>query len=351
MVARPRAPLAVAAFAVSALAAWPAAASQSLECKPGGHGVISCWDGKLTLRASDLSNPGLLAAASPAASDVFVSSSRACALTRDGALECWGDNEHGELGDGTRVHRDRPVRVRGLDDVTTVALGSSMTCALRRSGKVACWGYDDVINARRLRPSVIPSLDHVAEIVAGGDQACARREDGSVWCWGNNHYGALGDGTQKGRRRPVQVAGLTHAVELSAGDSHTCARRQDGSVWCWGNGWGGTDGTDDRLLVPARVAAIRGATALVSAETSSASGFLALQKDGRVVSCHYQVGPSESESSPKLLCQSDRMPGAKALTGARLAIRRPPPRKTQITMAARARIPHARRHPGKSLSR
>lgn len=349
MLARPRALLAVAAFALSALAASPAAASQTLACKPGGRGLLSCWDGKLTVRTAGLAKYRLAgAAAALDTSAVVVAGNRACALMPGGALECWGDNESGELGDGTRVRRDSPVRVRGLDDVTAVALGSSFTCALRGSGKVACWGYDDVSHARRLRPSVIPSLDHVVELVAGGDQACARRENGSVWCWGNNHYGQLGDGTRKDRRRPVQVKGITSAVELSAGLSHSCARRSDGSVWCWGNGWGGTDGTDDRLLVPARVAAIQGATALISTEASSGSGLLVQQKNGSLVSCHYQVGASESESSPRLLCQSDKAPDPRALAGAQLLIQRPSARKPRIASAARAAIPHGPHSPARA---
>jgi alpha-tubulin suppressor-like RCC1 family protein len=347
MLARPRVLLAVAAFALSALAAAPAGASQSLDCKPAGRGLLSCWDGKLTLRTAGLPGARLLAAASSLdARDVVVAHDRACALMPDGGLECWGDNESGELGDGTRTRRDAPVRVRDLADVTAVALGNSLTCALRGSGKVACWGYDDVTRAHRLRPSVIPSLDHVAEIVVGGDQACARRQDGSVWCWGNNHYGQLGDGTRKDRRRPVRVATLTHAVELSAGLSHVCARRQDGSVWCWGNGWGGTDGTDDRLLTPARVPAIHDATVLISVEGDSRSGFAALQKDGSLVSCHYQVG-NASESSPRLLCHADKAPPAKALGGTQLLIRRPQVRRPPVASAARAPLPRSHRHPGK----
>ena len=99
--------------------------------------------------------------------------------------------------------------------------------------------------------------------------------------------------------------------------------------------------------MPARVAAIHGATALVSAQTSFESGILALQGDGRVVSCHYQVGANESESSPRLLCQSDRAPGAKLLAGTQLAIRRAPPIAARVTTVARATIPRVRRRASK----
>src|SRR4051812_1944923 len=120
MVALPRVPLAFAALAASALAAWPAAASPSLECRRGGPGGLSCWGGKLAVRTADLWWAGDRAAAasrvSPGSHDIIVATDRACALAPGGALACWGDNEFGELGDGTRVHRDKPVRARGLDD-------------------------------------------------------------------------------------------------------------------------------------------------------------------------------------------------------------------------------------------
>jgi alpha-tubulin suppressor-like RCC1 family protein len=33
------------------------------------------------------------------------------ALTREGDIYAWGRNHHGQLGDGSRSHRDIPVRV------------------------------------------------------------------------------------------------------------------------------------------------------------------------------------------------------------------------------------------------
>lgn len=64
-----------------------------------------------------------------------------CAITEDGALYCWGANEHGQLGDGTREDRSRPVLVDLTGPVTRVALGSAHTCAIA-GGALHCWGDD-----------------------------------------------------------------------------------------------------------------------------------------------------------------------------------------------------------------
>jgi alpha-tubulin suppressor-like RCC1 family protein len=300
------------------LATSPAAASEALPCRTADKGALSCWNGELRRRAVEAPGARLVKVAPPGVAEIVTTHDRACALSRTGALTCWGVNDSGNLGDGTRTHRDAPTPVLGIDDAIAVALGGSQSCALRRSGTVACWGYDDAKRTYQLRPTAVASLRDVVEVSAGHGHACARRVDGSVWCWGYNRYGQLGDGTQKDRRRPTQVAGIIDAVELAAGYYHTCARSRNGAVACWGNGWGGEDGTDDRLLVPAKVSAIRRATGIVAVD----NGFVALQKNGRFVTCRYRVGQTESESSPTLVCRETRTLDARALGGVKTAVRR-----------------------------
>jgi hypothetical protein len=61
-----------------------------------------------------------------------------CAVTGDGSLYCWGDNDYGQVGDGTMTPRQAPVLVgTGYRHVRT---SRSQTCAVRTDNTVACWG-------------------------------------------------------------------------------------------------------------------------------------------------------------------------------------------------------------------
>lgn len=63
-----------------------------------------------------------------------------CALTIGGDVACWGDNRHGELGDGTRADIYDDHLVAGVHEVVALTIGSQRVCALQRSGSVWCWG-------------------------------------------------------------------------------------------------------------------------------------------------------------------------------------------------------------------
>ncbi len=72
--------------------------------------------------------------------DVVGGMAHFCARKRDGEVWCWGDNGAGQLGDGTTVTRNVPVRVERLPVATAIASGSFFTCALVQDGRVLCWG-------------------------------------------------------------------------------------------------------------------------------------------------------------------------------------------------------------------
>jgi alpha-tubulin suppressor-like RCC1 family protein len=187
-----------------------------------------------------------------------------CAVTADGGVRCWGNNDRGQLGDDTLTSRLAPVEVIGLSSgVRAIAAGYMHTCALLESGGVKCWGYNRFgqlgngeMLGRRKPVDVVGLQSGVTAITAGGFHTCALSEGGGVKCWGYNEFGQVGDGTHKNRSEPVDVARLSSGVRtLSGGHWHTCALSKSGEARCWGaNAFGQLgDGTVVDRRTPVKV--------------------------------------------------------------------------------------------------
>ncbi|MEJ2186733.1 MAG: hypothetical protein P8Z36_12445 [Gemmatimonadota bacterium] len=178
--------------------------------------------------------------------------SHACALTRDGQAFCWGANDSGQLGDGSRTDRARPVPVSTDQRFSVLAAGVSHTCGLAGGGRAFCWGRSigGPGNAEgladRLTPSPVPGDHRFVQLVAGWNHTCGLTAAGAAYCWGSNDHGQIGDGSRIDRAEPSRVPGTFES--LAAGHAHTCGIRGS-TVLCWGdNGSGqlGDGSTQDR---------------------------------------------------------------------------------------------------------
>jgi alpha-tubulin suppressor-like RCC1 family protein len=166
-----------------------------------------------------------------------------CVVTNAGYVNCWGNNEHGQLGDGTMVNSNVPVEAQGMHDAAAVAAGWAHTCVLTRAGAVKCWGYNqngELGNGKTADSSTPVEVSGLAtgvvSIGTNEDHTCAVTADGAVLCWGLNKFGQLGDGTRTSRSVPVEVEGLYgKAGRVAAGWGHTCVLAAAGGVQCWGN--------------------------------------------------------------------------------------------------------------------
>lgn len=188
-----------------------------------------------------------------------------CGLTAAGRAYCWGENEWGEVGDGTTESRPDPVAVDGDLIFAQLTAGSAHTCGVTTARDAYCWGWNyegelgdgtpfpgSYVNPVPL--AVVGGHEFVS-IAAGTAHTCALNTDGTAYCWGGNSVGSLGDGTTERSSSPVPVAGGLALTRLVARNSQTCGLTSAGRAYCWGwNAYGQLgDGTNTSRHEPVPV--------------------------------------------------------------------------------------------------
>ncbi|RMD66280.1 hypothetical protein D6833_01680, partial [Candidatus Parcubacteria bacterium] len=188
-----------------------------------------------------------------------------CYLEPNHTLWCWGDNQYGQLGNGSyNMSSPLPVTVVGPSTWVGVAVAPrdpiqiiqnpTRTYGLRMDGSIWVWGSDPNASISSNVPVQYGSVTDWTDISIGEEHSCGLQNNGTLWCWGTNTFGQLGDGTTTYRTSPTQVQG-TGWVQVSAGFNHTCGVKSAGTLWCWGNNFAGQlgDGTTTQRLSPTQV--------------------------------------------------------------------------------------------------
>jgi alpha-tubulin suppressor-like RCC1 family protein len=136
-----------------------------------------------------------------------------CGITTTGPTVCWGINENGQLGDGTRSpDRLNATAVAGGHAFAAVTAGLRHTCALDSDGAAWCWGNNNLgqlgtgPTGDALVPTAVEGGLTFAYIKAGELFTCGVTSEGVAYCWGDNEYGQLGIGNTTSSNVPVKVA-------------------------------------------------------------------------------------------------------------------------------------------------
>jgi alpha-tubulin suppressor-like RCC1 family protein len=135
-----------------------------------------------------------------------------CAIAASGSSYCWGINQNGQLGDGTRAPQSLPVLVNSAVPFVRITAGYRHSCGLTSQGQAYCWGANDLGQlgdgsfTERLVPTPVSGGISFAYIKAGDLSTCGVSTTGVAYCWGDNEYGQLGNGTRTSSNAPVKVA-------------------------------------------------------------------------------------------------------------------------------------------------
>ena len=229
------------------------------------NGTIIAWgnndfgqigDGSTTSRKSPVTMPN-----GSSAAQIAAGASHFTFLRSDGTLWSVGQNVIGQLGDGNLVQIPAPVAIPSVTNIAKLAPGYRHTLAVRTDGTVAAWGDNasgqlgDNTTVSRGAPTTVAGLSSMVGVASGVDHSVALRSDGTIWTWGKNDYGQLGSTTVSSALTPLQVPGLTGVVAITSGFYHVVALKSDGSLWAWGRNTEGQvgDGTITNRFAPTRV--------------------------------------------------------------------------------------------------
>jgi serine/threonine protein kinase/alpha-tubulin suppressor-like RCC1 family protein len=236
---------------------------------------------------------------------IYAGVSHGCGLEASGEAWCWGANESGQVGDGSRADRPAAVPVATEARYSLLAAGLSHTCGLDGLGHAACWGRNlngQLGNGSRTdqtRPAPVSGDDSYRSLVAGWNHTCGLTVRGRLRCWGLNASGQLGDGSQVDRLTPTQVSGTFQA--LATGAEHTCGISEN-ALLCWGDNAAGQLGIGSAAGHHPFPQPVRGLPSPPSALAAGAVHTCALLAGG-VAYCwgqnlHGQLGDGTTENSP-----------------------------------------------------
>jgi len=174
------------------------------------------------------------------------------AVDENDALWAWGDNQRGQVGNGSLQLATMPQRI--MDNVAKVAAGREISFAVQNDGSFWRCGMNDPGPGYEENPYfTTPTrvMDGVRDVFACGNFHMVLKDDGTLWGKGHSRSGLVGESSPPGFAIPImeQVYGYNYLLDqvkdVSIGLSHCLVIRDDDSLWGWGSNWTNQLGTSD----------------------------------------------------------------------------------------------------------
>jgi alpha-tubulin suppressor-like RCC1 family protein len=234
-------------------------------------GEVWCWgdnsSGQLGDGTTRNSNVPVLVGGLPGSVIDFTAGNEfTCAKLKNNEIWCWGNNEFGQLNDGTKINRSKPVKALIVDNnlisgghnelvsnaptgeveawqdkktelIRDVLLPQAISanrfasggCVSTLAGMVKCWSGDYAAEQ-------IDGITSALQVVTGYQHSCTIHEDLTISCWGGNALGELGNGTTQGSTSGVHLQNMQMVQDLALGEHHTCVLAGASyTAYCWGD--------------------------------------------------------------------------------------------------------------------
>ena len=244
--------ISVSALVISSMATGIQPASSGAPLALSGNSISVSFN-KICFVTPSGSNSCPREGGSSIASQISTSDTHACIVTIAKEVECWGDNQFGQI--------DVP---NGLNGVTQIEVAPKYSCAIKRPsdfGSIICWGFMghsipenpgsiDKISLSQFhmcslssggkiacagdnsfgQSNVPSSLEYAVDIETGMADSCSLDIKGKVKCWGSSPWSSM-----------VPPSNLANVVDVELGSMHACTLTLDQKMRCWGdNSYGQT---------------------------------------------------------------------------------------------------------------
>ena len=209
--------------------------------------------------------------------DIDISYNSSAAITSSGRLLVWGENNFGQLGDGTTNNKIKPLDITSslnLDDgekVVAVKIGSQVTAILTSTGRLLTAGYNGYAQlgvesiGERFTFEEISGInledgDQIIDLSLGKYHASVISASGRIFMWGYNSYGCIGNNNTvvEPVYNPIEITSMfslgqdEKIIKVSLENYQSAALTSSGRVFMWGynihNELG--DGTDEHRYSP-----------------------------------------------------------------------------------------------------